>query len=49
MSYRDKKDIGPSQYELAAAKGPFGLTVIAIVIAFLGVVLVVQWLLGFVS
>jgi hypothetical protein len=48
MSYRDRKDPGPSQDELIAAKGPFGLAVIAIAIIFLGLVLAVQWLLGFV-
>jgi hypothetical protein len=49
MSYRDEPDIGPSEEELIAAKGPFGFAVIAIVIAFFGCVGAVVWLLSFVS
>ena len=33
MPYRDKKNFGPSQGEIATAKGPFGLVVILIVLA----------------
>ena len=44
MSYRDRKDIGPSQAEIAAAKGPFGLIVIALLLIVIAIALLVQWL-----
>jgi uncharacterized membrane protein YqjE len=46
MSYCDEKDIGPSREELIAAKGPFGLAVILIAVAFMAIVLLVAWLIG---
>ena len=46
MSYRDKKDIGPSTEEIALAKGPFGLVVILIVLATVGLASLAQWLFG---
>ena len=48
MAYRDEKDIGPSRAELIAAKGPFGVAVILIVLGFLGFALLLGWLIGFV-
>ena len=44
MSYRDRKDIGPTLEEIAVAKGPFGLVVIVIVLAIVGVASLAQWL-----
>lgn len=44
MSYRDKKDIGPSQEEIAFATEPFGLVVILIVVAVVGAASLAQWL-----
>jgi hypothetical protein len=38
MSHRDKPDIGSSEQELIAGKGPFELAVIAVVAAFFGFV-----------
>jgi hypothetical protein len=45
MSYRDEKEIGLSREELAAAKLPFGLGVILIVVAFFGFAGVLAWLI----
>jgi len=44
MSYRDKKDLGPSQGEIAAAKGPSGLAVILIVLAIVGAATLAAWI-----
>ena len=45
MSYRDKKDIGPTQEEIASAKGPFGLIVITLVAVVTAIAIAAQWLL----
>lgn len=44
MAYRDKIDLGPSQEEIAIAKGPFGLKVVMIVLGIVGVARFAQWL-----
>ena len=46
MPYREKHDLGPSQKEIAVAKGSFGLAVILIVLTLVGAATFAQWLLA---
>jgi hypothetical protein len=44
MSYRDKKDIGPSTEEIASANGPFGIIVVLLIVIVIAIASLAQWL-----
>jgi len=46
MPYLEKKDLGPTQEEIAIAKGPFGFKVVMIVLGVVGVARFARWLFG---